>query len=605
MQPSSDTTSAIARRAKREATKLRGLTWRSVLAVTRRHAALSAVLACFVIATFIVPTLAPIATTDDWGYARSSEILYHDHRLEVFPVVAATAIFQIAWGTLFAWLLEPSLGTFRVSTLVMVTLGAWALYGLLRQLQIDRQRSALGVAAYLFNPLTFILAYTFMTDPHFTSLLLIATAFYARGLVDDRRGDLATIAGSTVAACAFLVRQQGALIPLAVFLFLVLVRRLRLDWPSLLLGLRVCAVPVLTTIGYYLWLRQVNDVPAVQASFLRDAVEDGWTGLATLTRRLIVIEIAYLGLFVMPVALAAIPAARRLLRGLRPRGWLIVAAWEATIVAGVAAAWAVGTRMPYIAQFVGSGGLGPPDVLGSRPVLIGPVFRSWLTLACVFASLILIVCLCRRLDLPRAPASAGAGLVLSIAFWQIVGILPPSYHYANRGGSLDRYLLPLAPLALALLLWSLADVKLSIAGGWIVVAAFAVVSIIGTRDYLIYMSSVWRLAREATSAGVAIDRLDAGSGWDGYHLYEYSRDHRVKTRTPQPPWWISFYAPVTDSSYVVSGTPRKGYLVIRRQEYSSWLTPERTWLYLLRRPTAPWPPHGVAPGSRQGWWGAG
>ena len=48
----------------------------------------------------VVPTLAPVATTDDWAYARSAQILLDEARLTIFPVVAATAVFQIAWGAL-------------------------------------------------------------------------------------------------------------------------------------------------------------------------------------------------------------------------------------------------------------------------------------------------------------------------------------------------------------------------------------------------------------------------------------------------------------------------------------------------------------------------
>ena len=174
------------------------------------------VLALFAATAFVVPTLTPVATTDDWGYTRSVEILYHDHELTVFPVVAATAVFQIGWGTLFAILFGMTLGVMRVATLVMVSLGALALYALLRELGVNRGRSALGTAAYLFNPLTFILSYTFMTDPYFTSLLIGSSYFYIRGLRPDKPDTRAILIGSFIAACAFLTRQQGALIPFAV-----------------------------------------------------------------------------------------------------------------------------------------------------------------------------------------------------------------------------------------------------------------------------------------------------------------------------------------------------------------------------------------------------
>ena len=68
------------------------------------------------------------------------------------------------------------------------------------------------------------------------------------------------------------------------------------------------------------------------------------------------------------------------------------------------------------------------------------------------------------------------------------------------------------------------------------------------------MRAVWAMGEEATAAGVPLDRLDAGSGWDGYHLYEYGLEHRIRSRTPKGgPWWVYFYAPATDSAYVVAG----------------------------------------------------
>jgi len=90
---------------------------------------------------------------------------------------------------------------------------------------------------------------------------------------------------------------------------------------------------------------------------------------------------------------------------------------------------------------------------------------------------------------------------------------------------------------------------------------------------------------------VPLDRLDAGSGWDGYHLYEYGLGHGIHSRTPKGgPWWVYFYAPATDSAYVVAGKPLPGYHVIREQPYSSWLQREATNLYLLNRTDVPWPP---------------
>ena len=557
------------------------------------HYPIALVLLAFALAAVVVPTLAPVATTDDWAYARSAQILIDEARLTVFPVVAATAVFQIVWGALFGMIVEPALGIFRLSTVVITALGGLGLYGLCRDLGVTRGRGALGVATLLFNPLVFVLAFTFMTDAHFMALLVIATWLYARALEPEEiRGQL-LVAGSGVAALAFLTRQQGLLIAPAVLLFLLLSRRLRRDRTSIIVLVQLFALPLVAAGGYYLWLRYGNDVPQVQSAFFREILEEGWDGTWWLLRRLTVVELMYLGLFSLPLVAAASPRVRGLMREIAPRAWLLFAVWQAILLVGVTALWGQGSLMPYIGQFLGSGGPGAPDILGSRPILLGPEIRSALTVVCLVASLLLALIAARGTSAPPSPERSRAGLVLSIGLGQVVGVMPPSYHYIGwAAGSLDRYLLPLVPLTIALALWALRGVRIALPLGWIVVAALALFSVAGTRDYLVFMRAAWTMGEEAVAAGVPLDRLDAGSGWDGYHLYEYGLEHRIRSRTPKGgPWWVYFYAPATDSAYVVASKPIPGYRLIREQPYSSWLQREPTNLYLLHRADVPWPPH--------------
>lgn len=559
----------------------------------RRHRALLLVLACYAAAAVVVPTLAPVATTDDWAYARSAQILLDEGRLVVFPVVAATAVFPIVWGALFGLLFGPELGVFRLSTVAMVGGGGIALYGLCRQLGVDRGRSALGAAAYLFNPLVFVLGFTFMTDPFFASLLILAALGYVRGLRPGRLDHRAILLGSAAAALAFLTRQQGALIPPAVVAALILLGRLRWDRTGVRLLLAAAGLPTLTIAAYGLWLRFFNRVPQVQESFLRDALAEGWSGTWWLVQRLAVVELAYLGFFALPLVAAVLPSVRRLVREVPRRGWLIFALWAAILVAGTAWFWTEGRRMPFVGQFFGSGGLGAPDVLGARPRLLDGAILDALTVACVVGSLVAALVAARAAGIAASPARSRAGLLSAILVGQVAGVLPPSYHYIGRtAGTLDRYLLPLVPLALALGLWALRGVRPTPPLGWLVVAAFACFAVAGTRDYIVYLQAVWSLAREANAAGVPNTKLDAGSAWDGYHLYEYGLANDItKARSPRgSPWWVYFYAKATDSSYVVSAAPRRGYAAVLRRDYDSWLETEPTPLFLLRRTDAPWPP---------------
>jgi len=98
-------------------------------------------MAAHVATAFFVHPLSPVAISDDWAYARSVEILFSDHRLEILPLTVTTLVFQVIWGSLFAKVFGLSFGVLRMSTVVLVLLGAWALYGLCRRLDISPPRS--------------------------------------------------------------------------------------------------------------------------------------------------------------------------------------------------------------------------------------------------------------------------------------------------------------------------------------------------------------------------------------------------------------------------------------------------------------------------------
>ena len=570
----------------------RALSPSRIVTGVRANRGLLTVYVAFALAAVVVPTLAPVATTDDWAYSRSAQILLDEARLTIFPVVAATAVFPVVWGALFGFILEPTLGVFRLSTVVITALGGLALYGLCRDLGVARARGALGVATYLFNPLVFVVAFTFMTDAHFMALLVIATWLYARAIDRDGLDGRLIVAGSGVAALAFLTRQQGALFIPAVAMYLLVARRVQFDRASLVILVQLVTLPAVAIAGYYTWLRYSNEVPTVQTSFFREAIEEGWSGTWWLVQRLTIVELMYLGLFTLPVVVAALPRLTQLTKGIAVPGWRLFALWQAILLVGVTALWVAGGRMPYVQQWFGSGALGAPDVLGSRPILLSPTIRSALTVVCLIASLLLALVAARAVAAPGSLERSRAGLVLSIGLWQVLGVMPPSYHYIGwAAGSLDRYLLPLVPLTIALALWALRGLRIALPLGWIVVAALALFSVAGTRDYLVFMRAVWAMGDEAVAAGVPLDRLDAGAGWDGYYLYEYGREHRMRSRTPKGgPWWVYFYAPATDSAYVVASKPLSGHRVIIERPYSSWLQQEPANLYLLHRTGVPWPP---------------
>ncbi len=562
------------------------------LAALRSHGAVLAVLAAFALTALLLPTMTPVALWDDWMYARSVEDLILRGHLHVHELSAANLVFQILWGSLFAKLFGLSLGVLRLSTVALVGLSGWALYGLVRELGVDRAKAALATALYLFSPLGLVLAYSFMTDGQFTALLVVAAYGYVRGLRGDTRAGWFTIAGSGLAGLAFLERQSGAFIVLAVLGYLLLTRQIGRDRGSMARVARVVAAPALMAIGYYAWLKAstASAEPGVQAAFTGGIATAGGRGIVLMVGRTWFIEVMYLGLFAAPLVLGTVTALPRALRHLSARGRLVAVALAGALVVGFALVlpWR-GARMPYAPSWLTPRGLGPDDLIASgRRVLVGSGALLAITVVCALSSLVLIVAITRAV-LPNggsgpAPGARGARLVLALLGGQMAAAVLPSFFF---GGPLDRYLLPLLPLCLALALWALRDLFDAPVAAWLVTAALAVVALLGTHDFLRFEGAIWQVAREAHAHGVPYEQLDAGAAWTGYHTWELSRH---ASRRPGAPWWINAWARAVDSTYVVSGEPLPGYSVVRRQPYLSLLSREPTAVFLLRRGDARDPP---------------
>src|SRR5215204_3637557 len=142
------------------------------------HWPLLLVLGAFLGTAAVIPVFADAPVGDDWVYTRSVETLLRSGEIEILDLSVVTQVFQILWGSFFSLIFGISFGAMRLSTFVLVLFSGAAMYGLCRELGLARGRAALGTAAYLFNPLTFVLAFTFMTDGQFTALTVIAAFFY-------------------------------------------------------------------------------------------------------------------------------------------------------------------------------------------------------------------------------------------------------------------------------------------------------------------------------------------------------------------------------------------------------------------------------------------
>lgn len=445
----------------------------------------------------------------------------------------------------------------RLSTVTLTALSAVALYSICLELGASRHRAALAVTAYLVNPLTFVLSFSYMTDPHVAALTLIAAAFYLRGL---RRGKVSEIVvGSAVASVAFLSRSTGVAVAVGACAYALFHRKWRHALASV-------ALPILVAIGTAWWFANVHGVPLQQ----RQRTDQVINGLGDLGRDWEYAKTAAF-LAVVYIAFSALPI---LVSGrLRlPRRWEslgVAVLLMAVLLNGLLGRFAPPTKMPYISDWFTPDWLGPIWVLGGDLGQRGPLLPGWgftaLTAVCLTGAVMLAVALCSA----RGPL---AWMTLSVA----ATLVPSSFVFFPP---LDRYLLPVVALGLPLVVATTRGRHLWT--GWVVISLVAVLSVVGTRDFLMLNDKVWDVAQRATADGVALDQLDAGWSWDGWHFMEESYTGPV--RTPNAPWWIRI-APRIDSTYVVSLAPLPGYRVVSKASVNPWLGSERT-VFLLQTET--------------------
>jgi hypothetical protein len=529
----------------------------------RAHWPFFVVLGAFGAIAVALPTLTDSSLLDDFVYAKAAQHFAQTHAIRIPTDSAVNAVFEALWGGIFSAVFGFSHGVLRVSTLVLTALGAAAIYALGLELRGEPSRAAMGVAAYLFNPIGFVLSFSFMTDPHAAALTAIAAALYVRGFRRDRLPDL--VAGSAAASLAFLSRNTAVAVTVGAFGYAVFHRRWRLAATS-------AAAPVVVMILTLLWFIDVHGMPVHQrgrtVAILRGlrGIEGDWQ-----------VAQVFLFLVLVYVAFATLPL---LIAGALPRprgafGLVTATVLGLLLVNGVLGRFAPPAMMPYTDDWLTPKWLGPTFVSGAEIGMRAPMFPSWLwgivTVACLAAAVVLILAVC----------SARGPLVWMLAAVTLM-LIPSGFVFFPPK---DRYVLPVAVLAIPIVVVAVRNRRSW--AGWTMVGLLAAFSTAGTRDFLTLNGRIFEAARTAQHAcGARLDQIDAGWTWDGWNFLGVP--YAGPLHTGNASWWLPI-APHIDSTYIVGLRPVDGYRVVNRTPIDLWLGSERFVLVLKKNSIAPAP----------------
>ncbi len=464
-----------------------------------------------------------VPQNDDWAYYLTVQQWFQTGKLSHLGWNDPTLLFQLIWGGLFSWLFGVSYTSLRLSTLVLSWLGVVSLYGILRRLTQGRAVSLLGAGVLLLNPVYLCLSYSYNTDIPYVGLATAATlsllwAFYKNSTVGF-------LACGVLTACAFLVRQQGIILPLVGSAYLLFEQWHRYGaYPRrsrTLIAILCLWLPVLLALGLHAhWLQSATDGTwsprwSNLHPFFSAPSVGGFVDLLVQSLHATVGLLLSFGILLIPLFVALWPTGKAPLRRRRVLQWVLYGSilLFAILSAVLAQQQEIGMRgWPYGGNYLGRFGPLEPIEGGSRWLPLGVTFVATL-IAPVCSALVVVACLRVFLEWNGDPVKRKQVLVLALGMAQLLPVFALKTAY-------DRYFLVALPAVVAAVIcWSPVR-RGGLIAGFICLCLLGGVSLEWTRATIDRSRARWEVAQELVDQGVPPAQI-AGVGfeWGGHHLY--------------------------------------------------------------------------------------
>jgi 4-amino-4-deoxy-L-arabinose transferase-like glycosyltransferase len=469
-------------------------------------AILVATMAAFVV---VVPPVGEFPIDDDWHYAALVQSLLAQGYLVLSSWTAPSLVFQAYWGALFAHLFGFSHTTLRASTLLLSAVAVLGCYALLRDL-LDRPRALLGASALLVNPLYVFCSYSFNTYVPFLAFALWALVCNARALREASPHPGWLAAGALFAAGAYLVRQVGAVLPLAVVGALLLSGNWRMAFrPRYLAAVLGPFVPALLIGAYF--DAQRDPLKQQPVAWTLDFWAGHGPGLVGVALARLAGTFSTMGLFTLPVTVGALLGGVTL-RFSRRRFWLAAILLMALLVGFVIRSTVFGQRLlfPHLGNVLyprGFQGLAfqgtlPESIVLPEAVLVG------VTVAAIVGAGLLVVLIAAT----SWPRTIRGPIAVPLLFGLLALGLTALYY-----AFYETYLLAVMP---SLLLVTLLPFRGNCPGRALAVAGVVVLaawSIWWEREYLERRAALWQVGLELVARGIPPEQIDGGFEWNGWH----------------------------------------------------------------------------------------
>ena len=309
---------------------------------------------------FFISPQGEFALNDDWVHTDTIRGWVDTGDFRLMPYAGPTFYVPILYGASLSKVFGFSFTLLRISTLVITLLLLLVFYLFLNKITHKPGLSFLGTLALWFNPITYNLSFTFMTDVPALLLLLLAIYSYYLAFTTKKPGWL--FWGSVLAVIGFFTRQTNILILVAAGLFALK------DIKNFKFKNLVWSFGIPLAIGgiVYSWLTVYQLLPQSTTSHFIE----GTGRLLGHMKWWIWYTPMYLGLFLFPLTAGWLTAHKR--------GWKNGKLWILFILLGglavlIRQVWHL--QFPYIGNIISIYGLGPTKgVIAGELKLLAP---SW------------------------------------------------------------------------------------------------------------------------------------------------------------------------------------------------------------------------------------
>ncbi|MEP7170264.1 MAG: glycosyltransferase family 39 protein [Bacteroidota bacterium] len=506
---------------------------------------------------------------DDWSYSKPVYHLTHEGKFIMGDWPGMTLFSQVLWGTFFCKIFGFSFNILRLSTMLSSFMSTFLVFFLIKGITLDKNLSFFMALVWVFNPIFFLLSFTFMTEVHFLFFSLLTLFFYFKYFGTKNTSYL--VIGAFFALIATLTRQLGIILPFAFGIAQFVISKKNIK--NFVFSFVPFIVNLLVLYLYLFWLHVTHNLPNsfdkgghLMEFFQKNDFSFFYSRLG--------LVLFFLSFLFTPAIFFFIPYIKK--DGFKRRIIFVIAA----VVILIPAMYSAWDLFPCGNTFH-IGGLGPrllKDTCHGENLF--PVFSesilNGIRITCMISLIILMTFLISRIsgiknyfkDISSSPVRL-IKLCSLFAFICYLGftIFSPNYF--------DRYCLPLILFLLIVIVPVNGKIlfKKSLPG-MIALIIFGFFNILLTHDYFSWNRTRWEaLNYLMKEKNIKPDQIDGGFEFNAWFLSETGIFPDPSTGKS---WWF-----VIKDDYVISSGDISGFKKIKEFSYHRYVPAGKDFIYIL------------------------